>query len=518
MMNEQDSDENTKNSADFRKNKENSIRSGNKYKGIIGNIKEGYFEVDLHGNYTFFNDALCEMMEYTREELIGMNYREFMTKEYAKKTFEVFHRVYMTEKTHTSFKYEIKSKSGKILYGESSVYLRYNEKGEKIGFSGLVRDITEKIEAEEKLRESEHKYKHLFETSPYSIMLLNLKGFIVDCNSTTEKLLGYTKSELIGTQRFQLTVGSKNRLEFLRESLKKLLQGKDPGPDIHQLRKKDGALIWVRSLTSMMHIKDNKLIQIISEDITEKKKAQELIKEENRKLKKLDKIRNNIIANVSHELKTPLSLIMGGTELLLVEQNKWSSQERKKIFKTIKKGGKRLDILINRLLEISRIENNTMFLTKDPTDLVDLINDLLSDLKIVFREVRINITKELPSSLILSIDKFRIEQVFLNLLMNAIKNTPPSGKVWINLNKSDEFAEIIIKDNGVGLTADELNYLFSKFCKFERDTQKYKYLDIRGSGLGLYISKKIVKLHNGKLFAKSKGRGKGSTFILRLPL
>jgi len=134
------------------------------------------------------------------------------------------------------------------------------------------------------------------------------------------------------------------------------------------------------------------------------------------------------------------------------------------------------------------------------------------------KEKKIALKLNILDNFILNIDKIRIEQVIMNLLSNAIKNTPPKGKIKVNLEKRDNWAIINIIDTGVGLTRDEMEILFTRFGKIERYGNELEYLDIRGSGLGLFISKEIVDLHGGNIRAESEGRNRGSTFTVKLPI
>ena len=113
------------------------------------------------------------------------------------------------------------------------------------------------------------------------------------------------------------------------------------------------------------------------------------------------------------------------------------------------------------------------------------------------------------------LDKHRFEQVFINILSNAIKNTPPHGQIFVILNETQDQIDVIIKDTGVGLTEDEKTKIFQKFGKIERYGMDLD-VDIEGAGLGLYISREIVKLHGGEILVESEGRNKGCTFIVRL--
>ncbi|MFX0022370.1 MAG: PAS domain-containing protein, partial [Candidatus Hermodarchaeota archaeon] len=171
---------------------------------IIENIYEGYFEVDLKGTFTFFNESLRKLTGYSREELLGLSYKHIADEQNVKKIFEGFNSVYRTGIPLKDLEYQFKNKTGDKVIGETSIYLKYDSKGDKIGFYGLFRDITKKKEEEElfrketeqlislrtrELKESEEKFHQLFNKAPYPIGLFDLKGNLIDCNSATNILL-----------------------------------------------------------------------------------------------------------------------------------------------------------------------------------------------------------------------------------------------------------------------------------------------------------------------------------------
>ena len=149
-------------------------------------------------------------------------------------------------------------------------------------------------------------------------------------------------------------------------------------------------------------------------------------------------------------------------------------------------------------------------------NLVEILNDCISDLKHWADKRKVNVKADLPNQFILEVDRIRIEQLINNILSNAIKYTPPNGNIIIELNDSEKYVEISIRDTGIGLTKKEKEKLFQKFGKIER-VGKQLDIETEGTGLGLYISKEIVELHKGKILVKSPGRNKGSTFLIRLP-
>jgi signal transduction histidine kinase len=157
-------------------------------------------------------------------------------------------------------------------------------------------------------------------------------------------------------------------------------------------------------------------------------------------------------------------------------------------------------------------------LEKTKINLSESITGCINEMTYAIRKRKLIIDLDIPTNLYLEIDRMRIEQVINNLLSNAIKNTPPKGRITICLRKSGDCVEFIVTDTGVGLTKKEMKILFTRFGKIERYGQGLDDTDIQGSGLGLFISRELVKLHGGVIHAKSPGRNKGSTFTVKLPL
>jgi len=281
--------------------------------------------------------------------------------------------------------------------------------------------------------------------------------------------------------------------------------------------RKTGEIIWIEIFSKTINLggKYADLITII--DITDKKEYEELILEENRKLVELDEIRKNFIMRASHELKTPLISICASTEFLLNQYQDNYTNEVKPLIEIIEKGGKRLNDLINKLIDVSRLEERELKLEKQKVNLRKIINSCKNDLEFMMKKRKISLSVNTQEDFYLELDRVRIEQVIINLLLNAIKNTPPLGNIFIKLKPKKFYVDIVIKDTGVGLTMEEQTIIFKKFGKIER-FGKGLDVDTEGTGLGLYISKEIVELHGGQILVKSEGRNKGCSFIIRLPI
>ncbi|MBW1669077.1 MAG: PAS domain S-box protein [Deltaproteobacteria bacterium] len=263
-----------------RKKAEQALQaSEEKYRTILENIEEGYFEVDLGGNLTFFNDSLCKISGYPPEELLGMNNREYTSPETAKKMYRVFNRVYRTGKPARILEYEIKRKDGSSCYLEMSTTLMKDSSGTPIGFRGIVRDITERKRAEQALRESEERYRQLVEHAPAGIYEVDFTTQkFVSVNDVMCEYTGYTKEEFLNLSPLDILPPESKR-RFL-ERLSKIVAGeKVPEVVEYQIRGKGGREFWVMLNTRLTYENGiHKGATVVVYDITERRKAEEALR------------------------------------------------------------------------------------------------------------------------------------------------------------------------------------------------------------------------------------------------
>ncbi len=182
-----------------------------KYRSVLENIEEGYYEVDLAGNFTFFNDALCRIWDYPKEELMGMNYRQYVDEESANKFFQSFHQVFKTGKPVREFYWQITRRDGAIKYLEASVSLRRDSQGTPMGFHGIMRDVTERKQMEETLRHNEERYREMIETIQDGYFEVDLTGTYTFVNDVICQHMRYSREELLGmgNRQFQDRVNAK---------------------------------------------------------------------------------------------------------------------------------------------------------------------------------------------------------------------------------------------------------------------------------------------------------------------
>jgi len=197
--------------AQYRRTVEVLRESEIKYRSVLENIEEGYYEVDLAGNFTFFNDSLCRIWEYPKEELMGMNYRQYVDEESADKFYQSFHQVFKTGKPVREFYWQIKRKDGATKHLEASVSLHRDSQGTPTGFHGIMRDVTERKQMEETLRHNEERYREMIETIQDGYFEVDLTGTYTFVNDVICRHMRYSREELLGmgNRQFQDRINAK---------------------------------------------------------------------------------------------------------------------------------------------------------------------------------------------------------------------------------------------------------------------------------------------------------------------
>ncbi|MFW9906679.1 MAG: PAS domain S-box protein, partial [Candidatus Thorarchaeota archaeon] len=284
--------------------------SEEKYQTILENIEEGYYEADLAGNFTFFNKSLCKILGYSKDEMTGMNYRQYMSDQTAKAVYKIYNKVYRTRIPTKIVDYEIIRKDKTIRDHETSISLIIDSKGEPMGFRGIVRDITERKETERKLRESEEKYRTILKNIEDGYYEVDLTGNFTFFNDSLCKILGYSKDEIVGTNysKYMDKRTAKNIYETFNEVYRTKKSVKLFGWSITT---KNGDRKYIEVSASL--IVDNENIPVgfrgICWDIS-KQRELEIDKAD------LERRRAEFISMTSHELRTPLTIIKGYGSLL----------------------------------------------------------------------------------------------------------------------------------------------------------------------------------------------------------
>ncbi|MBD3182155.1 response regulator [Candidatus Poribacteria bacterium] len=247
-----------------------------------------------------------------------------------------------------------------------------------------------------------------------------------------------------------------------------------------------------------------------TQDLT---KANEELEQANKILRKQDKEKTEFLRTVAHDLRTPLTSIRAYADMVLMYRNE-SQETHEEFLNIIIHECVRLSNLVNNLLNLELIKSGKMDYDMQPLDLTSLIDHIVSVFQGQAGNLKISLESHIPDDLpMVNGNQDRLSQVVSNLISNAVKFTPPGGKINVKLEKNDGEILVSVSDTGVGVPEEYHSKIFEKFGRGKMEGETVK----EGVGLGLAIAKKIVEQHNGRIWVESPGRGKGSTFTFTLP-
>ncbi|MFQ5569998.1 MAG: ATP-binding protein [Rhodothermales bacterium] len=274
-----------------------------------------------------------------------------------------------------------------------------------------------------------------------------------------------------------------------------------------------GYQVRIRRLRARERALNTLVDERTKELVAEKKKTEE----QARRLVELDEAKNRFFANISHEFRTPLTLILGPLQDALDGAYKDDPHRLEKQHQLMHRSARRLLRLINQLLDLSRLESGKMHLRAEPGDLVAFTRDLTRSFVPLAERRRLDLRFEAePETLLLNFDADALEKVFSNLLSNALKFTPEGGKVLVTMDACERddgsWGEVSVRDNGPGIAKEDLARIFDRFQQVDTSIRR----KFEGSGIGLTLAKELVELHGGEIRAESEV-GFGSVFTVRLP-
>lgn len=407
-----------------------------------------------------------------------------------------------------------------------------NELGETQRIAGIAEDITDRKRTEEELQETSQTLRALIQACPLGITVFSLdNGTVKLWNPAAETIFGWSEQEALGC--FLPTVPEDKQAEFLA-NLASVGQGQELTGIEVQRQRKGGLLIdlnvWAAPL---IDAKGNVSCMSIVADISERKRLEEerkglLVSEQAARssAEAANRIKDEFLAVLSHELRTPMNAILGWTHLLRTRNFEAAATAR--AIETIDRNSKSLSQLIEDVLDVSKVVRGKLQLNMRPVELASLIEATIETVQsaALFKEIQIECLLDHSVGLILG-DGNRLQQVIWNLLSNAIKFTPKGGRVDVQLSivggellgvnsstqEAADYLKIQIQDTGKGISPEFLPYVFERFRQ-ENNTTTRTY---GGLGLGLAIVRHLVELHGGTVWADSLGEGQGATFSVLLP-
>jgi PAS domain S-box-containing protein len=350
------------------------------------------------------------------------------------------------------------------------------------------------------------------------IALTDLNGALIESNRALQDMLGYGDQELGGLYSQESGHPTDAGLESPLHA--ELLAGQRDSYQIEtRYSRKDGSVLWGRRTASLVRdeLGAPQFVISVVEDITTRKQAEEALaaslvaqQAANRQLAELNQAKSDFVSIVSHEFRTPLTVIQGFSEMLRDEEI--DPEEIKEYAGDINTEAVRLNRMINELLDLERMESGRMTLHRQATDLNAVIREVVERMSANAPGHTLDLALD-PDLPIFEGDQDKLVQVLTNLLHNAVKYSPDGGTVVIASRIEGPLAHVEVRDQGLGIPAEALDTIFERYSRIESPTNRH----IQGTGLGLPIVRQIVEMHGGRVWAEST-LGAGSVFHFTIPL
>ncbi|UCG80354.1 MAG: PAS domain S-box protein, partial [Desulfobacterales bacterium] len=476
-------------------------KSEERYRAVLEASPDAIVVYDTGGNCTYVNPAFTTIFGWISEELIGKQL-DYVPEENWPETQMIIDMVQMG-KSFSRIESRRYTKDGSILDVSISAATHLSRDGTPEGSVHILRDITERKRAEAALRESQERYRALFDYDPNSIFVLELETFkILNVNIRGLEVYGYKKEELVGKSFMDL--GTDKYLEGVLSQAKiasSILCSEYPKVE-H--RRKDGHVFYVNVYACQAKHGGKSIIVATTVDITESvtREAQ---------LVQADKMSSigEMAAGIAHEVNNPIAIVLGFTELLM-ERFPEDSKEFM-MLETIERQAVNCKSIVENLLTFTRIPHKITSVTDIVASLQKVVNMVENTLLTEKVVLHTNIEENLPK---VRGDSQQIEQVFLNIINNAVAAMDGGGTLTILARRSDDMVSISFKDTGHGISPKHMDKIFEPFFTTKKVGE--------GTGLGLSVSYGTVKKFGGDIQIKSQtkqdGKQTGTTFTVTLPV
>lgn len=387
----------------------------------------------------------------------------------------------------------------------------------------VARNISKRKKVERELRESEALLREITDNISDMVAKIDLEGTIKFVTPAKNDILGYGLSNVIGKNilDFVYIDDKKKVLKTINRLIKTSINEKVQFRAIHV----EGRIVWVDVSFNTILDDNNKVVELIfaTRDITERIEAEEIMKQNKEKeiilnqAMEYDVFRTDFFANISHELRTPINVILGTLQLMELKFKALFNEKEKKskkYLKVMKQNCYRLVRLINNLIDVTKIDAGYFEIHLSNCNIVSVVEEITLSVAGYIEDKGISLLFDTEiEEKVIACDKDKIERIILNLISNAIKFTNSGGNISVNMFERKDNVVISVKDTGMGIPKEKLELIFDRFIQVDKSLTRNK----EGSGIGLSLVKALVEMHGGKVFLKSE-IDVGSEFSFELPI
>jgi PAS domain S-box-containing protein len=480
----------------------------NLYELLVDSVRDyAVFILDPQGNVRTWNAGARLLKGYEADEIIGQPFSKFYT-EGAKESGWPAHELQVAtrEGRFEDEGWRVRKDGSRFWANVIITAMRNPSSGELVGFSKITRDLTTRRAAEELLRESEERFRLLIEgVIDYAVYMLDPGGRITSWNSGAQRMKGYTRDEVLG-KHFSLFYPSEG------------IAAGDPWAELASARllghvesegwrvRKDGSRFLARVVVTAMHDGEGRLrgFAKVTQDLSSREHAVQL--------ERAAQHVNEFIAILAHELRNPLAPIRNAVSVM--ERMQGDSTTQAAMRQIIARQAAHLARIVDELLDVSRVTRGTFTIEPKDVDVVDVVERAVEMVRPEVDQLHQTLQIDVPPAPIGTRgDPDRLLQLLTNLLTNAVRFTPPAGRISVRLRVNVDRIEITVADSGRGIAAEDLHGIFGLFVQGKEAVNRVG----GGLGVGLALARRIAELHQGTIEAHSAGPGKGSEFIIRLP-
>ncbi|MBA3450566.1 MAG: PAS domain S-box protein [Chloroflexia bacterium] len=488
------------------------------FRSIFEGAGIGMAVTSLESEIITANPALGRFLGYTPDELVDVHIADITFSDDLDAQDALRQRLHQGEIDAYQIEKRYRRKDGEIVWGLLNVTVVQNEHGTVTAAIGQVQDITARKTAEAALRDSEARFHSIFEGAGIGMALSAPEGTLLVANPALEKLLGYAPGGLEG-----LRVEDFSYAEDLEKQAEYLQRMRTGDLDAYQFEKrfvrKDGGIVW--GLLNATAVKDERgaVTAVIGQvqDITARKEA--ALATENAfvaqqaaiaELERLNQSKSRFLSTISHEFRTPLTAIIGYSELLKDNRNDPALVAEDAA--VIHREASRLNRMVDDVLLIDRGDAGHLSLRQEAVDVNALARDVVATVRPLTggHQIALDLDAALPAVVG---DRDRLAQALTNLVSNAVKYSPGGGTIAVVTRRHGEDMHLSVRDEGIGIAASNLPRIFERFERVETGIAGR----IAGTGLGLSVAQEIAHGHGGRLWAESR-LDCGSTFSIALPL
>lgn len=503
-------------------------QSEDRFTAIVNQATVGVVQAELDGKITFANQHFLQLLGYSMAEMEGR---------------QLFDLVHPADRARSSEKFERLGKDReqfqiekRCLRKDGSAVWLHNSVGYLADASGVPRsailvctDITERRRTEAALRESTEWLRLMVENAvEYGIFSTDLDRNITTWNSGAERLLGYTEKEALGQSADMIFTDEDRMLEApRREAATALAEG--GANDDRQHQRKDGSRFWASGAMMPMRDSAGKAVGLVKilRDQSEQRASQEALERSRAELlaalqqnetaraelQAADEAKDRFLAVLSHELRNPLASISSAS--MAMGTGRLAGEDQARAAEIVQRQAQVMKVLLDDLLDVSRLRLGKLVLNPIQVTLAEIVDSALESTRSLIQAARHQLEVALPGQpVLLHADPVRMAQVVSNLLINATKYTPDSGRIVLQASIEGEWLSLSVADSGIGMDPTSVESMFEMFSQDKGTGERGQ----SGLGIGLALVRNIVELHHGRVRGESDGLGQGSRFFVELPL